>query len=66
MRVRWQPYCHVACKGSGRVEGTGVDGEKGTMEGFLLCSGSLALLVGLIALVEGNLYRFGLGRRRKA
>jgi hypothetical protein len=36
------------------------------MEGFLLCSGSLALLVGLIALVEGNLYRFGLGRRRKA
>jgi hypothetical protein len=39
--------------------------EKDRMEGFLLCSAALASLVGLIALIEGNLYRFGLGRRRK-
>jgi hypothetical protein len=35
------------------------------MEGFLLCAAVLASLVGLTALIEGNRYRCGLGRRRK-
>jgi hypothetical protein len=55
----------VADESSGRVQGTGVSREKKTMEGFLFYSGSLALLLGCLALIAGNLYRFNFSRRRK-
>ena len=35
------------------------------MENFLIFSGTLAMLVGLLAVVEGNMHRFGLTRRKK-
>jgi hypothetical protein len=36
------------------------------MENFLIFSGALAMLVGLLAVNEGNLHCFGLTRRKKA
>ena len=35
------------------------------MENFLIFSGTLAMLVGLLAVIEGNLHCFGLTRRKK-
>jgi hypothetical protein len=35
------------------------------MENFLIFSGILAMLVGLLAVIEGNLHCFGLTRRKK-
>jgi hypothetical protein len=55
----------VADESRGRVQDTGVSREKKTMEGFLFYSGSLALILGCVALIEGNLYRFNFSRRRK-
>ena len=48
-------YCHmfVARKGA-------------TMEAFLIFTGSLALIVGLMSLVTATLDRLGLRRRKKA
>ena len=36
------------------------------MEGFLIFAGSLFLLMGLVALIEGNLHLLGSGRHKKA
>jgi hypothetical protein len=36
------------------------------MENFLIFSGALAMLVGLLAVIEGNLHCFGLTRRRRS
>jgi hypothetical protein len=36
------------------------------MENFLIFSGTLAMLVGLLAVIEGNLHCFGLTRRRRS
>jgi hypothetical protein len=35
------------------------------MENFLIFSGTLAMLVGFLAVIEGNLHCFGLRRRKK-
>jgi hypothetical protein len=35
------------------------------MESFLIFSGILAMLVGLLAVIEGNLHCFGLMRRKR-
>jgi hypothetical protein len=35
------------------------------MENFLIFSGTLAMLVGLLAVIEGNLHCFGLTQRKK-
>jgi hypothetical protein len=35
------------------------------MENFLIFSGALATLVGLLAVIEGNVHCFGLTRRKK-
>jgi hypothetical protein len=35
------------------------------MENFLIFSGTLAMLVGLLAVIEGNLHYFGLTRRKQ-
>jgi hypothetical protein len=40
------------------VEGT-------TVEGFLIVSGALAMLIGLVAMLEGNLHCFGSMRHKK-
>jgi hypothetical protein len=39
--------------------------EETTVKGFLIFSGALALLVGLAAMLEGNLRCFGFLRRKK-
>jgi hypothetical protein len=47
----------------------GVDrGREGKtiMEGFLILSGALALLIGLLAMIEGRWRWFGTLRRRKS
>jgi hypothetical protein len=36
------------------------------MENFLIFSGTLAMLVGVLAIIEGNLHCFGLTRRQKS
>jgi hypothetical protein len=36
-----------------------------TMKGFLFFSGALAMLFGLVAMIEGNLHCLGLLRRKK-
>jgi hypothetical protein len=36
-----------------------------TVKGFLIFSGALALLVGLVAMLEGNLHCLGFLRRKK-
>jgi len=36
-----------------------------TMKGFLFFSGALAMLIGLVAMIEGNLHCLGLLRRKK-
>ena len=36
------------------------------MENFLIFSGTLAMLVGLLAVIEGNLHCFGVARRRRS
>jgi hypothetical protein len=38
---------------------------KTTMEGFLIVSGTVAIIVGLAAVVEGNLGCLGIMRRKK-
>jgi hypothetical protein len=35
------------------------------VEGFLIFSGALAMIVGLVAMIEGNLRCFGSMRRKK-
>jgi hypothetical protein len=40
------------------VEGT-------VVEGFLIVSGALAMLIGLVAMIEGNLHCFGSMRHKK-
>jgi hypothetical protein len=37
-----------------------------TVKGFLIFSGALALVVGLLAMIEGNLRCFGRLRRKKS
>jgi hypothetical protein len=39
--------------------------EKTTMTGVLILSGTVALIVGLAAVIAGNLQRFGIMRRSK-
>ena len=39
--------------------------KESTMEGFLIFSGALALLVGLVAMIEGHLHCLGFLRRKK-
>jgi hypothetical protein len=39
--------------------------KEATVKGFLIFSGALALLVGLVAMIEGNLRCFGFLRRKK-
>ena len=36
-----------------------------TVKGFLIFSGTLAMLIGLVAMIEGNLNCLGLLRRKK-
>jgi hypothetical protein len=39
--------------------------KEATMKGFLFFSGALAMLIGLVAMIEGNLHCLGLLRRKK-
>jgi hypothetical protein len=40
--------------------------EAATMASFLMFSGALAIIVGLVAVIEGNLHCFALMRRKKS
>jgi hypothetical protein len=39
--------------------------EETIMEGFLILAGALTMIVGLLAMIEGNLHCLGILRRKK-